>query len=243
MDNSTLRIYEWPDNSGSFGTHDVKTVTWPNPNPSDYSSVCSNGTDWLKAGGDAEISGFARRNDELWLAWTASRVTASSTGFNYPNPHVRVATVRMSDWTEITEMQIWNSDYAFAFPDLNVNETGDVGIAIAFGGPSNFADAAFGILGDFVVWYQNASNTAVSRWGEYVTVRRSGRRRTWFAGYGYYTLEDSKIGIGVYPPWVIEHQRRRDLTQRPQSASPLACHRARLAIAICTNRGLPSAIG
>jgi hypothetical protein len=199
VDNSTIRIYEWPDDSGSFNTHDVKTVTWPNNN--DYSSKCPGPdfTDWLSNGGDAEISGFVRRQqDELWLAWVASRGNASSTSFKYPNPHVRVATVRMSNWTESAEMQVWNPDYAFAFPDLNVNGAGDVAIGLAFGGPSNFADAAFGIIGDYVVWYENASDKALPRWGDYVTVRRCGRRGNWFAGYGYYTLKDSTFASGAY---------------------------------------------
>jgi len=196
VDNSTLRIYEWPDNSNSYTLHDVKTVTWPNTG--DYGSKCPDLTDWLSNGGDAEISGFVRRNDELWLAWAASRGAATSSSFKYPNPHARVATVRMSDWTETAEMQIWNPDYAFAFPDLNVNGAGDVAVGVAFGGPSNYADAAFGIIGDFVVWYQNASDAALTRWGDYVTVRHSGRRESWFAGYGYFTLKDSTMGSGVY---------------------------------------------
>jgi hypothetical protein len=203
VDNSTLRIYEWPDDSNMFTTHDVTTVTWPNTN--NYSSNCPDGTDWLSKGGDAEISGFVRRDNELWLAWTASRGAATSSSFNYPNPQVRVATVRMSDWTETAEMQIWNPDYAFAYPDLNVNDDGDVGVGVAFGGPSNFADAAFGIIGDFVVWYQNGSDAALTRWGDYVTVRHSERRGSWFAGYGYFTLKDSTTGLGVYqkPYYVI----------------------------------------
>ena len=70
----------------------------------------------------------------------------------------------MADWTETAEMQIWNPDYAFAFPDLNINAAGEVGVGVAFDGASDLADAAFGIIGDFVVWYQNASDAALSRW-------------------------------------------------------------------------------
>ena len=207
IDNSTLRIYDWPDNSGTVSTHDVPTAIWPNTN--DFSSTCPDGTDWLSNGGDAEISGFVRHNDELWLAWAASRGAANATSFKYPNPHVRVATVRMSDWTETAEMQIWNPDYAFAFPDLNINGAGDVAVAVAFGGPSDFADAAFGVIGDYVVWYQNASDAALDRWGDYVTVRRCGRRGSWFAGYGYFTLKDSKVGIGVYQnPYYVLFARK-----------------------------------
>jgi hypothetical protein len=71
-------------------------------------------------------------------------------------------------------MQIWNPDYAFAYPDLSVNAAGDVAVGVAFGGSSDFADAAFGIIGDFVVWFQNASDAVVKRWGDYITIRRAG---------------------------------------------------------------------
>jgi hypothetical protein len=207
VDSSTFRIYEWPDNSASFTTHDVKTATWPNTG--DYKSKCPDGTDWLSNGGDAGIYAFVRRRDELWLGWTASRGKGTPSGFEYKNPHVRVATVRMSDWTETAEMQIWNPDYAFAFPDLNVNAAGDVAVAVAFGGPSDFADAAFGIIGDFVVWFQNGSNAAVTRWGDYITVRRCGRRGNWFAGYGYYTVKNSKAKNGIYQtPYYVLFARK-----------------------------------
>ena len=75
---------------------------------------------------------------------------------------------------------------------------GDVAVGVAFGGPSDFADAAFGVIGDFVVWFQNGSDAALTRWGDYITVRRCGRRGNWFAGYGYYSVKDSKAGGGVY---------------------------------------------
>jgi hypothetical protein len=44
---------------------------------------------------------------------------------------------------------------------------------VAFGGTNDYSDAAFGIIGDFVVWYQDASNTTADRWGDFITVRPS----------------------------------------------------------------------
>lgn len=206
VDNSTLRVFDWPD-SGNLTTHDVSTVTWPNTG--DYGSKCPDGTDWLTNGGDSEISGFVRHGDNLTLAWCASRGSAGGGAFNFPNPHCRVATMRMSDWTETSETQIWNPDYAFAFPDVSVNGQGEVGVAVAWGGPSNYADAAFGIMGDFVVWYQDGSDAALSRWGDYVTVRQSKWRGNAFAGFGYFTKKDSKVGLGVYQePYYLQFARK-----------------------------------
>lgn len=193
VDNSTLRVYSMSDSSSSYSSHDVKVGSWPNS--SDYSSTAPDGGDWLGCDtcGDAEISGAVRRGDELWFAWTASHGAGMSGGFDFPNPHVRMATIRISDWTLINEMQIWNNDYAFAYPTLNTNSMDEVGVGVAFGGEHDFADAAFGIIGDFVVWYMNASDTTVKRWGDFITTRRCKRRPDWFAGFGYYTLKDASV--------------------------------------------------
>jgi hypothetical protein len=41
VDNATLRIFEWPDNSSSVTPHDITTTKWPNS--TDYSSKCRMG--------------------------------------------------------------------------------------------------------------------------------------------------------------------------------------------------------
>ncbi|SEF12576.1 hypothetical protein SAMN05444161_8791 [Rhizobiales bacterium GAS191] len=206
VDNSTLRIFEWPD-GGNLATHDVKTVTWPNTG--DYASLCPDGTDWLQNGGDTEVSGLVRQSDNVWLAWCASRGSAGGAAFSYPNPHCRVATVRMSDWTETAEMQVWNPDYAFAFPDLSVNGQGEIALGVGWGGPSNFADAAFGIIGDFVVWYQDGSDAALTRWGDFVTVTQSKWHGNSFSGFGYFSKKDSKVGLKVYQePYYVLFARK-----------------------------------
>ncbi len=160
-----------------------------------YSSKAPDNKDWLIDGGDAAISGVVRKGDELWLAWTASRGAGTNNGFNFPNSHVRVATIRTSNWTLISEMQIWNDDYAFVFPTLNTNSDEEVGVGVAFGGNHDYSDAAFGIICDFVVWYENSGNTAVDRWGDFITIRRSKISSSWFVGFGYYILKDTSVLI------------------------------------------------
>jgi hypothetical protein len=74
-------------------------------------------------------------------------------------------------------MQIWNPDYAFAYPDLSVNAAGDVAVGVAFGGSSDFADAAFGIIGDFVVWFperERCSSEALGRLYHHSSLRETG---------------------------------------------------------------------
>jgi hypothetical protein len=93
----TLRIFSLPDSGNTYSSKDVGVANWPNGT---FSSTGPDGTDWLDAPwADAEISGAARRGDELWLAWTASAGKATSNGFDFPNPHVRVVAVDVNTWS------------------------------------------------------------------------------------------------------------------------------------------------
>jgi hypothetical protein len=64
---------------------------------------------------------------------------------------------------------------------------------------------AAGILGDYVVWFQNGSDTTTARWGDFTTVRRAGRNRSLFAGFAYYTKKDTSRTSGYYfdPYYVV----------------------------------------
>ena len=92
---------------------------------------------------------------------------------------------------KFSQRQIWNNDYAFAYPSLSTNENNEVGISLAWGGKNNFGNHAVGILGDFIVWYPELSDTAISRWGDYVSVRRNAPNgRLWDAsGYAVFKNE------------------------------------------------------
>jgi hypothetical protein len=37
----------------------------------------------------------------------------------------------------LSKLQVWNPDYAFAYPSLAVNARGDVGIVLAWGGKND----------------------------------------------------------------------------------------------------------
>ena len=94
-DNSTLRIWEWPD-SGSSGasSHDIGVATWSNV-ATDLTSIAPDGaTDWLSNLSTSirnKVIGATRSGDDLWLAWTAGKGDAGVGGFSFPHPHVRAA--------------------------------------------------------------------------------------------------------------------------------------------------------
>jgi hypothetical protein len=191
---SQLRVFAWPEASGSYSWVDIDINSWPN---ADYSSPAPDGTDWLQfmAGfpGSA-IIGATRRNgnagSELWLAWTAAR------GGGFAHPHIQVVELDTQTWNVINQWQIWNPDIAFAYPSLATNRDEEVGISLGWGGNTDFGNFAVGMLGDFIVWFSEASDAALTRWGDYVTCRRAARSRL-FDGTGYSVLQNAPPATGT----------------------------------------------
>lgn len=191
-DNSTLQVFSWADSSTSYSWYSKSVAAYPNGT---LSSKGPNGNDWLKWLSTHvpgfHVSGAVRVRDVLWLAWTASSGSGTSGGPSFPNAHVRIATIDIPTSTVTSEQQVWNSGYAFAYPSLNANSKGEIGIAVGVGGTNNNAHSSFGIIGDHVVWHVDEGDTTPARWGDYLTVRRNQRNSNHFAGFGYYTTKDT----------------------------------------------------
>jgi hypothetical protein len=87
-------------------------------------------------------------------------------------------------------MQVWNPDVAYSYPSLTTNSNNEVGISLAWGGGTSYGSHAVGILGDFVVWFGDASDmtsTRVSptRFGDYLHVRLAHPDTRFFSAFGY----------------------------------------------------------
>lgn len=191
---SQLRVFSLPEGTGSYSWQDIDINSYTN---TDYTSFAPDGTDWLQfmAGfpGDGIIGATRRQGDgwsELWLAWTAGR------GGGFDHPHIQIVEIDTVNWTVINQWQIWNPDHAFAYPCLATNRDQEVGISLAWGGNVAYGGFAVGFLGDFVVWYSEASDAAITRWGDYVTARRSGRPSL-FDGIGYSVLQNAPPATGI----------------------------------------------
>lgn len=212
-DTSALRIWDWQDSSSTGpSSHDVDVARWSGK-PVDLTSTAPDGTtDWLSnlAGSIRDkVIGAARNGNDLWLAWTAGKGDAGAGGFSFPHPHVRVAQVDLGAWKLKSEMQVWNSAHAFAYPVLGANGRGEIAIGLGFGGPPMNPDSAFGIIGDFVVWYVNGSDRALTRWGDYLAIRRDMRNEALFAGFGYFTMKTSKRTAGyLFNPFYLRFGRK-----------------------------------
>ncbi|MGO9420092.1 hypothetical protein [Roseiarcus sp.] len=203
--NSTLTVFNWNENSTSYSWRDVGVNNWPNGT---LSSTGASGADWLtKASSfpNAGVIGATRRNNEIWFAWMASSGTGAPGGFNFPNANVQVVKIDpTNNYQRIDQFPIWNNDYAFAYPALATNSQGEVGIALAWGGKTFDANSAVGILGDFVVWYPEASTFSTTRWGDFVTARQASPQTGLFAGFAYAILKDTTTTAGYrFDPYYL----------------------------------------
>ena len=208
-DNSTLEIFTMPDAGNTYSSFTAGVATWPNGT---LSSTGPDGNDWLtkleSSMRFAVTGGVQRDNGNIALAWTASKGAGTAGGFDFPNTHARVVEVDMAAQSVVSEMQVWNPDYAFAYPALAVNAQGELGIILGWGGTNNHANCAMGIIGGFVVWFRDDSTRTVQRFGDYLTTRPAQRDRSLFNGFGYFVSEVAgDPNSCTYTPYYVRYGR------------------------------------
>jgi hypothetical protein len=213
VDTSHLEVFHWADDSNSVDPHVAPVNTWCN---GDFTTLAPDGQQWLDnfhaAGTGAVIAATHQpavsdaAHGEVWLGWTAARDDAGCTQ-GRPQPYVKI--VRIDDTTldSVGEYHIWNTPYAFAYPSLGTASTGEIGVSVAFGGPSDFGSTTVGYLGDYVVYYVEASDLTLTfplknadgtpmldgngnpvlrtRFGDMFAVRDSGPEGTLLSSEGY----------------------------------------------------------
>ena len=227
VDKSHIKVFRWRDGNGSMDTpHNATVNSWCS---ADYSTLAPDRQQWLDNSrtSASSIIGAARKpfrglvppggtppNGEVWLAWGSGRDVPASPGVTActqgrPQPYVKIARVDDQTLDTVGEYHIWNTPYAFAYPALATDPNGFIGVSVAFGGPSNYASTTVGYLGDFVVYYVEASDVTLTftqndnstppklirdskgnpvlftRYGDYFAVRNSGKDGTYFSSQGY----------------------------------------------------------
>jgi hypothetical protein len=204
-DGSTLKVFSCTDSNDSYQTRDLPVGSFPTA--SDLVSKDPNGVDWLTRG-VANVSAVLSHGDDLWIAWDAAASNAGDKPF-YPNAHIRIARAQVSTWKVVSEAQVWNPDYAFAYGTLAMDTNNNLGYGVGVGGQHDFPMSCFGILGDFVVYYQdNSDATALdspteARWGDYITARPSVTAPGKFAGFGYFTKKKAGGNVFQTPYYLI----------------------------------------
>jgi len=136
----------------------------------------------------SRANGATWRNQQMLFSSMSPRSVAGDTPF-YPQPYTRVVTIDAATFTVASELQLWNPTIAFGYSALAVNGDGEVAITVAWGGASDEVDTAFGLLGDFVVWYRDGSTASNERWGDFLRTHRSNKAPAQLDGFGYFTTK------------------------------------------------------
>jgi hypothetical protein len=193
--NSSMRVFSWAESSGTYFWRDVAIGSWPNDN-SKMVSTTPDGQDWLsmlRSDNDNFIQGSTRvlsadrKTNQVWFAWTAP------SGTNFPQPHVQIVVLdRANNFSLVSQFQIWNANFAFAYPMLAVNDKNEVGLSLGYGGGGNYENHAVGFWGDFIVYPTTSSNVGTTRYGDYVTIRQDLSQPSRFHAFGFGLIKDDK---------------------------------------------------
>jgi hypothetical protein len=168
-DTATLTVWYWPDSSNTATPHDIKISTYSN---ADYTVTAPDGPDWDTAphaaigaarahpGVFCPPGGCGPNNpgDFLYFALSGGRDTSHNRAY----PYVRIEKVNTANFTLVSELDIWNPDYAFATPALGSPQSqgsDEIALSLATGGGGNYANNAVGFLNDFIVWVTTDSDT------------------------------------------------------------------------------------
>jgi hypothetical protein len=171
VDTSDLEVFHWPDGGGSVATHQTAINQWCNQ-AADYSNLPPDSQQWPDTGhlggagnivGVTRTSGFGSAHGTVWFAWGAGadNPTDCPKQSGRPLPFVKIVKVDDNTLDSTGEYHIWNSAYAFSYPALNTDPSGEVGVSVAFAGPSNYPSSTVGYLGDYVVYYVEASTLSL----------------------------------------------------------------------------------
>lgn len=207
IDNSAMRIYSSRGTDSNYFWRECKLgANWPlakldAKKSRDIVSLAKDNVDWISE--DHRIIGATRVGSQLWFAWTAADGDGGAGGFRFPQPHIQIAKFDVAkDYAFMEQTQVWNPDFAFAYPSLATNSDNEVGISLAWGGGQSCGSHAVGILGDFVVWFGEASDrtstqSSPTRFGDYLHVRLAQPDTRFFSAFGYAVATDTSVSPPV----------------------------------------------
>ena len=190
-----VRLFSWPENTTSVTQTNVNVSPWV---AGDYSAPGPDGNNWL-----------SRCDPRITGAWVADRViglmwSANNMGSARPLPYVRVVRINEDTRRVIDEPDIWNQQYAYAYPDASPNDRGDVGITLFRGGGPRHPGHVVGTWNPAAsAWTLLATRDGTHgpsdrKWGDYLACRRhSPDGLTWMA-VGF-TLQGGNTRNAVEP--------------------------------------------
>ena len=170
VDGSHMEVFHWADSAGTVPTHQATINSWCSA-AADYANLPPDKMQWPDTGhlgGAGNIVAVTRKpgvggaHGQVWFGWGAGADNAaecSQTGRSLP--FVKIVEIDDTTLDSVGEYHIWNSAYAFSYPALNTDPSGSIGVSVAFAGPSNYPSTTVGYLGDFVVYFTEASTVSL----------------------------------------------------------------------------------
>jgi len=187
--NTQIRIYRWPENSGTVSLDDVNHEAFTMPTATTPMTATSpDGTNFA-ANTDTRVLGAWVARGVIGFMWNAAQ------GGGYPYPHVWISRYNESDRVHIDDLQVWSGSVAFLYPSVEVNNRQHIGGTMAWGGNSEFPHSLAWISDDlnnhtleplenFTFAIGNAG-PASNRWGDYLTARVNVPYGSTWVGTGY----------------------------------------------------------
>lgn len=222
--NSTLRIFQWAEGSGTITWADVGHSAYNRPPSScpspDNTNMCGNDNDWIR-GGWVE-------NSLVGFIWDAAQGPQGLGNFSYP--YIFAVEVNQSTMSLQNQPIVMATGNAWAWGAVAVDNRGGLGMSAQWSAPS-YAPSSNVLLRDDVTandcgilcWQSGyvqigTNGPADNAWGDYLTVRvASGSANTWVGTS--YTLQCpnsncSNVARPVEPRFVW-FGRQRDQTPTP----------------------------
>jgi hypothetical protein len=171
---SNMRVFSWPDGSNSYSWDEVSVFSWSNSSVVSLTPDGQNWVNYLEGPSPAEffpgnaVIGGTVSGSNLWLAWDAG------TDSNFPQGHVEMVDLDLNaSYNLVQQVQIWDSDFAVAYPQIATNAcTGEIGLSLEDGGGGSYQNHAVGFWGDFILYTTTDSTLGSKRFGDYVTIRQ-----------------------------------------------------------------------
>jgi hypothetical protein len=214
----TIRIYQWAEADSGPSSTGVNVSAWPNVRP----RLCPgpDGLNWCDRADKRQATGWIS-NGVIGFMWSASQGMGGLGDF--PWPYVHVARFNASTPpTLIDEPIIWNASGAWIFPEVGVNDRGDIAGTLYFGGGVYFPYMTALILDDlssappppWEVYGFGSSDAGADRWGDYYSSRRNGSNgNTW-------VISGQQLSSGQVNAWYVWMGRDRDGSTAMQGTPP-----------------------
>jgi hypothetical protein len=192
---TTLRVYSWPDASGTVGSFDVNVSAY---SAGPYSAPGPGGVEWLGRT-DSRITGAWLTGTRAGFMWTAGA------GSGRPRPYVKVAVVDTFTRSLIEQPDIWNTSIAYAYPSACPNSQGVVGVSLFIGGgtmhPSHVVGFRDGSAWRLVITRSSTHGPSGGAWGDYLSCKRHQPQSSEWVASGY-TLQGGTDRRNVEPQYV-----------------------------------------